>query len=302
MSDHVPRLRAWLQLGRVSNLPTVWTNCLTAIVIGGSPVEARLALGAVVSMSLFYTAGMVLNDVFDADYDAKHRPTRPIPSGRVTRAAAAVAGFGGLALGIGCAALTAFTSGHATNAAVWTAMLALAIVGYDVYHKRNPVSPLLMGLCRALVVVSVNATFAAETPLSIRVVAGLHCLYVAGLTYSAKQEDLARPGSLWPVVGVFAAPVALAVAWAGSWPAGSGWHWNWLLLFTWSLFLASAMYGLWPLLERPKRIGVAVGRLIAGIAVLDALFIAGTGEATFVAMALACAVFTRVGQRYVPGT
>jgi UbiA prenyltransferase family len=302
VSDGFARFGPWLQLGRVSNLPTVWTNCLTALVLGGARVEALAAIGAVLSMSIFYTAGMVLNDVFDADYDAKHRSTRPIPSGQVTRTAAAVVGFGGLALGIGCAALTAFSSGQVRTAVVWTTVLALAIVGYDVYHKRNPVSPVLMGLCGALVVVSVNAMFASETPLSIALVAGLHCLYAAGLTYSAKQEDLARPGAMWPVVGIFAAPVAVALAWAGSWPPGSGWHWDWLPLLTWSLFLASAVYGLGPLLERPKRIGVAVGRLIAGIAVLDALFIAGTGEATFVAVALACAVFTRLGQRYVPGT
>ena len=44
--------------------------------------------------------GMVLNDVFDAELDARERPRRPIPSGRIARATAARLGFGLLGLGI----------------------------------------------------------------------------------------------------------------------------------------------------------------------------------------------------------
>ena len=33
---------------------------------------------------------MVLNDVFDAEVDAREQPDRPIPSGRVSRRAAAL--------------------------------------------------------------------------------------------------------------------------------------------------------------------------------------------------------------------
>lgn len=303
MSPLLVRFRPWLQLGRVSNLPTVWTNCLTAMVLSGADIGAGAALGAMLSMSAFYTAGMVLNDVFDANYDAKYRPARPIPSRQVTRRGAALVGFAGLGLGVaGSATVASFTLSHTNNAVVWTTLLALAIVGYDAYHKRNPLSPVLMGLCRALVVLSVNAMFVGETHLFVWGAAGLHCLYVAGLTYSAKQEDLARPGALWPVVGIFAAPLAIAVAWGGGWHFEPELHPGWVLPLTWGLFLMSARYGLGPLFERPKRIGVAVGRLIVGIAVLDALIIAVTGHAVLVAVALGCALLTQLGQRHVPGT
>ena len=37
------------------------------------------------AFSLFYTGGMFLNDAFDAQFDAQHRPERPIPAGDVSR-------------------------------------------------------------------------------------------------------------------------------------------------------------------------------------------------------------------------
>ena len=39
-----------------------------------------------------YAAGMVLNDAFDAELDARERPERPIPSGRISRSRHGVLG------------------------------------------------------------------------------------------------------------------------------------------------------------------------------------------------------------------
>src|SRR3984885_2958506 len=75
-----------LRLGRISNLPTVWTNVAAGIVLSGAPVKAWPALLLMVSLSLFYTAGMVLNDAFDRDFDRRNRPQRPIPAGEVEAA------------------------------------------------------------------------------------------------------------------------------------------------------------------------------------------------------------------------
>ena len=65
-----------LALGRVSNLPTVWTNALAGVVLaGGAAGDARLPW-IVLAVSLCYVAGMYLNDAFDRDFDARHRPER----------------------------------------------------------------------------------------------------------------------------------------------------------------------------------------------------------------------------------
>ena len=68
-----------LQLGRVSNLPTVWTNALAGIVLAGGQPWTASALLAGIGLSLLYVSGMYLNDAFDRDIDAKDRPSRPIP-------------------------------------------------------------------------------------------------------------------------------------------------------------------------------------------------------------------------------
>ena len=74
-----------LGLGRVSNLPTVWTNMLTGVVLAGGTLDDARAWLLAAALSLFYIAGMYLNDAFDADIDAVERPERPIPAGRVRR-------------------------------------------------------------------------------------------------------------------------------------------------------------------------------------------------------------------------
>jgi 4-hydroxybenzoate polyprenyltransferase len=88
-----------LRLGRVSNLPTVWTNALAGVVLSGG----ALGLGGwgllLIGLSLLYVAGMYLNDAFDAGIDAVERPSRPIPSGEASRIAVFANGFGLLAVG-----------------------------------------------------------------------------------------------------------------------------------------------------------------------------------------------------------
>ena len=133
-------------------MPTVWTNVLAGIVLGGGAADPVTALRLVVALSLFYVGGMFLNDAFDREVDARERPERPIPSGAISAAEVFAVGFS--LLGVGLLGLT-------TNAALRAepplpsvasgAALAALIVLYDVWHKRNPLSPVVMGLCRGAV-------------------------------------------------------------------------------------------------------------------------------------------------------
>ncbi|NEC02030.1 UbiA family prenyltransferase, partial [Streptomyces anulatus] len=81
------RLRAWAELLRVSALFSVPGDALAgAAAVGRRPGRGTaLAIGA--SLCL-YEAGMALNDWADRDEDAVDRPHRPIPSGRISPAAA----------------------------------------------------------------------------------------------------------------------------------------------------------------------------------------------------------------------
>ena|SRR5438552_15374255 len=89
-----------LRLGRVSNLPTIWTNCLAAMILAGAvPNLIRLTLISL-SISLLYESGMFLNDAFDQEFDRRYRPERPIPSGEITGSTVYKIGFALMAGGL----------------------------------------------------------------------------------------------------------------------------------------------------------------------------------------------------------
>ena len=85
--------RAWFDLARAGNFPSVASNVLAALVLSSATVtvwpSAGLLALAVVAGCLVYAGGATFNDVADAAFDAKHRPERTIPRKIVTRAGAA---------------------------------------------------------------------------------------------------------------------------------------------------------------------------------------------------------------------
>src|SRR5260221_2068329 len=93
------QLRTLLILGRVSNLPTVWSNCLAGWILGGGVQVARLIV-LCAGATFLYTGGMYLNDAFDAQFDLQHRPERPIPSGAIRAATVWKWGLSWLLLGL----------------------------------------------------------------------------------------------------------------------------------------------------------------------------------------------------------
>ena len=176
--------RAYLLLARVSNLPTVWTNVLTAYAISGAALDSLPI--AVVSLSLFYTGGMFLNDAFDVGFDSRTRPDRPIPNGDVSRGEAFGIGFGLLFAGQGLLIFQPFP-GHALR---WGIALFIAIVFYNFSHKGKGYGPIVMGLCRALVYFVAAAGAAADVTSGVADAALVMWIYVILLTWIAKAANL----------------------------------------------------------------------------------------------------------------
>jgi hypothetical protein len=277
-----------LRLGRVSNLPTVWTNVLAATVLaGGAWQSARTGL-VLLAMSLFYVGGMYLNDYFDRTIDSRERPERPIPAGDISANAVAAAGFGMLAAGIVLLAATGVV------AAVMGLILAALIVAYNLFHKGVALSPVTMGLCRAFVYFGAAAAVAVSVSWPVALAGFALTAYVAGLTYAARQESLDRVGNLWPLV-LLAAPMLLAL------PAlreGAAAIVIYLILIGWTT------YAVYLLAKRPMPGAVprAVGALIAGISLVDATFLAGVGAIMPAIVAVAGFAATLLLQRYIAGT
>jgi 4-hydroxybenzoate polyprenyltransferase len=289
------RLRTALRLGRVSNLPTVWTNTLAAGVLAGATAFGAEFAVMLAALSLFYTGGMFLNDAFDARYDAAQRPERPIPSGEVSAGEVHGWGFGMMAAGIALLAVVGLGMGARTGVLPAIAGIALAatIAYYDWHHKGNVFSPVVMGLCRVLVYLAAGLCVTLALPAALWTGAALMLCYLIGLTYVAKQENLGKVENLWPLL-FLAAPVAWGAWRALAQPA--------VALF-WLLFTGWMLVALRYLRRRAKGdIPRAVVSLIAGISLLDALLIAGAGSLSLAVLALAGFGVTLFFQRYISGT
>jgi hypothetical protein len=251
-------VRTWLVLGRVSNLPTVWSNCLAAWLLGGGGTGVRLMV-LLAGASLMYVGGMFLNDFCDAEFDRRHRSERPIPAGRVAAGSVGWAGVGALLAG------WLLFAGLGSTTGAMGLLLVAAIGVYDTTHKRVSFAPAVMALCRYLLFVGAGSASAGGIHGTI-VWSGLVLGgYVLGLSTVAQRESTGGPIRWWAVVGL-AAPLVLS--WfvnPGSWVMSSRYIPGWLLAgwVAWSLtHLVRGGAG---------GVGRTVSALLAGIVLVDLL-------------------------------
>jgi hypothetical protein len=284
------KLRAWMVLGRISNLPTVWSNCLAGCWLGGWNTPGAVLL-LCLGGTLLYTGGMFLNDVCDVDFDAEFRRERPIVSGALSRRAVIIAAAALFVVGV---VLIARINGRSGMFAVGLTML---IVVYDWTHKRIRTGPLLMAGCRFLLyLAAASAGLAGITPRALLFAAALG-IYVAGLSYLARSESrpaaISRPsatssgpsGYLWLLL---LAPVVSALALNHSVPTA---------LRCLPLILCLG----WAMIAARERLGRAVGLLLAGIILVDLIAISTTSLPMIAGYVVLFGV-TLLFQKYIPAT
>ncbi|MCC7084705.1 MAG: UbiA family prenyltransferase [Pirellulales bacterium] len=184
------RLLAYLQLLRLPNVFTAMADIamgfwITHSSFGPLGVLALLLLAS----SCLYTAGMVLNDVYDVELDRRERLGRPLPSGAIPYEGAWRLGWSLLAAGILWGWLAAGLACRLAPGILATA-LAAAVVMYDrlgATKRVGPIGPLLMGGCRALNVLL--GMSAAEPVREIQpLVAVGFGIYIAGITWFSRSE------------------------------------------------------------------------------------------------------------------
>ncbi len=283
-------LRTLLILGRASNLPTVWSNFLAGWLLGGGSELAKLAwlwLGA----TCLYLGGMYLNDSFDAQFDQQHRPERPIPSGAIRAEAVWLWGWSWLILGF----LILCLLGKAT---AWLGfLLLLSILIYDAIHKIFAFSPILMAMCRfLLILVGASVTEggvgggSALSVWSALVLAG----YIVGVSYLARKESTGAIVGYWPCA-FLAAPIVLALLVN----QGRFWRQGFLLCAVFLIWvMASLRHTFWA--PQPN-LGRTVSALLAGIVLVDLMAVGG-GTPSIWMMFLCLFLLALVFQRFIPAT
>jgi len=204
MNQNVLRqLRALPVLGRVSDLPTVWSNCLAGWWLGGGGNHAKLPL-LFLGLGALYTGGMFLNDAFDADFARQHQAGRPVSTNAIPLPAVWRWGLAWLGLGVLCLVAVGRTTGALTLA------LLLSLIIYDATHKVITASPWLMGACRFWIYV-IAGSAGADGVNGRPIWCGMAlALYVAGLGCLARRNNVRGPVPRWPLA-LLAAPIVLAM-------------------------------------------------------------------------------------------
>lgn len=253
---------------------------------------------------LLYWAGMAANDWADRELDARERPERPIPSGRVSPGLALGVSAGLTAAGV---ALAGLTGGR--RALAVAVPLAGTIWAYDLAAKNTPAGPAVMAACRGL-----DVLLGASQGRAVRAVPA--ALTVAAHTYTVTElsrREVSGASRALPAATLAgtAAVAAAAIAGRRSGPdagqrtgsgAGSGWR----------ALVPAALAGWYGLQygaaqarvaadPQASRVRAAVGAGITGLPALQGALVARAGAAVLgVAVAAAAPLGSRLARKVSP--
>jgi UbiA prenyltransferase family protein len=214
-----PALRSLPRAGDVAalvRLPAVLTvpgDGWLGAAAAGHPVGRR-SLVLAGSSACLYLSGMALNDWADREIDARERPGRPIPAGRVSPGFALALAAGLSAAGV---ALAGVAGGRRSLAVALP--LAGAVWSYDLAVKGTPAGPLGMAACRSLDVL-LGATLGGpgggrlRRALPAAAVVGAHTVVVT--TVSRREAQGSGPGLAGAALAATTAVTGVAGALARS--------------------------------------------------------------------------------------
>ena len=261
-------------LGRISNLPTVWTNILAATVVAQStnfpqagPANLNLSQIVIVSLALsfMYIGGMFLNDAFDSNWDKKNNNMRPIVRGEISRNTVWI---------IGCILLLSglylVISQNNKQASIATLALCGAIVLYNALHKKFPAAAFLMGLTRFGVYI-ISALLLAKLSTTLILIASALLLYITGITYLARQEQINTSSRHWPLI-LLSAPVLATIGSSYTIPL------YWLLATIYSTWVFAQIKT--KIIATTPDVRAGIGGSLAAIPLIDGLYLASVNALT----------------------
>jgi hypothetical protein len=283
----MPSLRDLVELVRAPAALSVPGDVLAgASAAGGS---GRRSAGLAGASVLLYWSGMAANDWADRRLDSVERPERPIPSGRISPAAAL-----GISAGLTVAGLAVARLAGGRRALAAAAPLAAAIWAYDVVAKNTAAGPAVMSACRGL-----NVLLGASGGRPLRAVPA--ALTVAAHTYTVTALSRREVhGTDWSVPAATLAGTGLVAA-----ATGRGRRGRRALIPAALACWYAAQYGgaqLRALADpRAPRIRAAVGAGITGLPALQGALVARSGTAALgIAVAAAAPLGGRLARRVSP--
>ncbi|MBW1769417.1 MAG: UbiA family prenyltransferase [Deltaproteobacteria bacterium] len=261
------RIFAYLQLMRFPNLFTSMADVLAGyLIIRGLRIDWSELLALCLSTSFIYGGGCILNDVHDRKRDARERPHRPIPSGRVSLREALLLTLVFFGLGL----IAALWAGK--NSLLIASIIVLLAITYDIFTKEMSVEgPITMGACRGanLLLGMSTSLYWCGIPLVFPLISFLYVFALTTLSQFEVEGGLAGKG--WIVSGCLLLVIfALSILGMTQYLVADCLIYMGLLV----LFVGPPLLiGL--LRPAPHRVGRAVKFLILGIPLLDAVYVSG---------------------------
>jgi 4-hydroxybenzoate polyprenyltransferase len=278
--------RAYFELLRFPAVFTAVADVMMGYLVTHCELRPWYIFALLVATSgLLYLAGMALNDAFDAEIDARDRPARPIPSGRISSPSAAKLGLYLLASGICAAWFASFASGNWLPGIVGS-LLAGCVVLYDGVVKKTIAAPFAMGGCRFLNVLLGMSLAAAPrwpfqpswNPTELAIALGIG-IFIAGLTWFARGE--ARSQSRTRLLGgIFVMALGFLVLEMSGQVKLSPAHlftesasWPLLWLGIGAIVVGRCLWAAWRF--EPRAIQIAVRNSLRAVIVIDAAIVLG---------------------------
>jgi 4-hydroxybenzoate polyprenyltransferase len=269
-------IRDYLILIRIPNLFTIPSNVMVGfsqlVLLNNANWTTLLIL--IVTSLLLYTVGIVLNDYIDRQIDRRERPTRPLPSGRISARSALI-----LVL---VATLSSILA--AAYVSSLTLIIVLIIIGtilaYDYWLKSSTFGHFVMALSRVFNIVLgfsplLFLPFSNNNDL-IRIVVILSSMfiYVFTISYLSKFETGALSKKINYTVSVpsiSTIPILLALFTIMG-------YFKLDLLFILPIFIGMLLitFGKRYLRLGTNEAGHIVRNLVLSIIILDSLFISGS--------------------------
>jgi len=260
-------ISAYLQLMRFPNVFTAMADILAGyLVLCRNNFQWHELFLLFAASSAIYAGGCVLNDICDREVDARERPFRPIPSGRVSLRAALVLAAALLATGL----LAASLSGKMPL--LFASFLVAAAVSYDLFTKERAIAgPLNMAVCRALNL-ALGMSPASSLSLLFVIFPLVSLVYVFSLTMLSRFEVDGTSGRKGlPALGgwMVAASALVGLILHGAIGVGS------LVYFLIFITLTGPPLLRAVLSSSPHHVGTAVKVMILCIPILDAVYSSG---------------------------
>ena len=266
------RLKEYLLLIRLPNIFTTPSNILAGYFAAVTVAEADIAhlIALMVSSGLLYVGGIVLNDYFDVEIDKRERPSRPLPSGNISKRHALAIAMVALLIANTIALVVVGPISLAVSL-----VLTFTIIAYDYRLKHGILGPFAMGGARFLnVILGASPVLLYINNHSYAIVGAAAAslfLYIVVITILSKKEaGNERPNSTIASLMVFGVISAIAAL-------GLVLQLQLAFLLNLSIFAAVMIVTfkqhLWKELPSVQK---AVRNMVISIIIIDSVFVTGT--------------------------